>query len=140
MGFCRQYACNLVSRCFLCLNTLEERGRRKERKGLYWIHKRKKSDWLYYFSSYQHNATRWNTHKYNIIHCCNTSIPHIQILKIAKNKLKIDSAGIWKTALFLFFVDLYLLQIVHKTMEKPRIGDAIEYMNEVLNWLISFHV
>ena len=33
MGFCRQYACNLVSRCFLCLNTLEERGGRKERKG-----------------------------------------------------------------------------------------------------------
>ena len=31
----------------------------------------------------------------------------------------------------------YLLQIVHKTMEKPRIGDAIEYMNEVLNSLIS---
>ena len=30
----------------------------------------------------------------------------------------------------------YLLQIVHKTMEKPRIGDAIEYMNEVVNSLI----
>ena len=42
-----------------------------------------------------------------------------------------NKAGVWKTELFFISCLFLLLQVVHKPMERPRISDAIEYMNEV---------